>query len=227
MTEKPLQKGTLQPNQSQGHESTTTSTTDEYSTFTPTQKRLLVCIASIAATFSGAASNIYFPALPTIAKDLNVSITLINLTVTTYMIFQGLAPLIWAAVADVKGRRVAYLCTFCVFLGACIGLANTRNYATLLVLRCLQSTGSASTIAIGSGVIGDITTRAERGGYMGIFQAGLLVPVAVGPIIGGELRVLRLSLHRHRLLTSVQVLWLAVSVGDQSFGSWPYTVLYS
>ena len=56
-----------------------------------------------------------------------------------------------------------------------------------MVLRCLQSTGSASTIAIGSGVIGDITTREERGGLMGIFQAGLLTPVAVGPIIGGAL----------------------------------------
>jgi MFS family permease len=158
-----------------------------YSTFTPRQKWLLVCIASIAATFSGAASNIYFPALPTIARDLDVSVTLVNLTVTSYMIFQGLAPSIWGAVADVKGRRLTYICTFIVFLGACIGLANTQNYATLIVLRCLQSTGSASTIAIGSGVIGDITTRAERGGYMGIFQAGLLVPVAAGPIIGGAL----------------------------------------
>jgi MFS family permease len=74
-----------------------------------------------------------------------------------------------------------------VFLIACIGLAETKNYATLIVLRCLQSTGSASTIAIGSGVIGDITTRAERGGYMGIFQAGLLVPVALGPVIGGAI----------------------------------------
>jgi len=63
--------------------------------------------------------------------------------------------------------------------------ANT--YAAVIVLRCLQSTGSASTIAIGSGVIGDITTRADRGGLMGIFQAGLLVPVAVGPVIGGAL----------------------------------------
>jgi MFS family permease len=87
----------------------------------------------------------------------------------------------------VKGRRTAYIGTFVVFLGACIGLALTRNYATLLVLRCLQSTGSASTIAIGSGVIGDISTRAERGGFMGFFQAGLLVPVAVGPVIGGLL----------------------------------------
>lgn len=138
-------------------------------------------------TVSGFASNIYFPALPTIAQDLNVSIELVNLTVTSYLIFQGLAPSLWGPVSDVRGRRTAYCCTFVVFIGACVGLAETKNYATLIVLRCLQSTGSASTIAIGSGVVGDITTRAERGSFMGIFQAGLLVPVAVGPVIGGAL----------------------------------------
>lgn len=116
-----------------------------------------------------------------------MSVELVNLTVTSYLIFQGIGPSLWGPISDVKGRRVAYCCTFVVFLGACIGLAETKNYATLIVLRCLQSTGSASTIAIGSGVIGDITTRAERGGFMGIFQAGLLVPVAVGPVIGGAL----------------------------------------
>ncbi|KAL7953194.1 major facilitator superfamily domain-containing protein [Trichoderma compactum] len=136
---------------------------------------------------SGFASNIYFPALPTIAKDLNVSVELVNLTVTSYLVFQGIAPSLWGPVSDAKGRRVAYCCTFLVFVGACIGLAETKNYATLIVLRCLQSTGSASTIAIGSGVIGDITTRANRGSLMGIFQAGLLVPVAIGPVIGGAI----------------------------------------
>ena len=158
-----------------------------YTIFTKSQTWLIVSIVSTAATFSGFASNIYFPALPAIAVDLNVSVTLVNLTVTSYMIFQGLAPSLWGAIADVKGRRITYICTSIVFLGACAGLANTRDYATLITLRCLQSTGSASTIAIGSGVIGDITKREERGGYMGIFQAGLLVPVAAGPIIGGAL----------------------------------------
>lgn len=116
-----------------------------------------------------------------------MSLELVTLTVTSYLIFQGIAPSVWGPISDVKGRRVAYCCTFAVFLGACIGLAETKNYTTLIVLRCLQSAGSASTIAIGSGVIGDITTREERGGFMGIFQAGLLVPVAVGPVIGGAL----------------------------------------
>lgn len=121
------------------------------------------------------------------ARDVDVSIELINLTVTSYLVFQGIAPSFWGPVSDVKGRRVAYCSTFAVFLGACVGLALSRSYAALVVLRCLQSAGSASTIAIGSGVIGDITTRAERGGYMGVFQAGLLAPVAVGPVIGGAL----------------------------------------
>ncbi|KAL0942088.1 MFS multidrug transporter [Colletotrichum truncatum] len=160
---------------------------EPYSIFDKRQKGLIVFIVSTAATFSGFASNIYFPALSTIAQDLNVSVELINLTVTTYLIFQGLAPSLWGPISDVKGRRIAYMGTFLVFFGACIGLAETKTYAGLIVLRCLQSTGSASTIAIGSGVIGDITTREERGGYMGIFQAGLLAPVAIGPVIGGAL----------------------------------------
>ncbi|OJJ48532.1 hypothetical protein ASPZODRAFT_62129 [Penicilliopsis zonata CBS 506.65] len=170
------------------------ATAAPYSIFDKKQKWLIVIVVSTAATcdadsptVSGFASNIYFPALPTIANDLHVSLELVNLTVTSYLILQGLAPSLWGPVSDVRGRRTAYLCTFVVFLGACIGLAESKNYATLVVLRCLQSTGSASTIAIGAGVIGDITTRAERGGYMGVFQAGLLVPVAVGPVIGGAI----------------------------------------
>ncbi|XWW99343.1 hypothetical protein V2A60_007352 [Cordyceps javanica] len=156
-----------------------------FTIFDKRQTWFIVFIVSVAATFSGFASNIYFPALPTIAADLGVSAELVTLTVTSYLVFQGLAPSFWGPVSDVRGRRVAYVCTFVVFLGACVGLALARNYATLVALRCLQSAGSASTIAIGAGVIGDVTTRAERGGFMGVFQAGLLMPVAVGPIIGG------------------------------------------
>lgn len=142
---------------------------------------------STNASVSTLGSNIYFPALPTIAHDLQVSGELVNLTVTSYLIFQGVSPSLWGPISDVKGRRIAYIGTLIVAVGACIGLAETKNYATLIVLRCLQSAGSASTIAIGSGVVGDITTRADRGGYMGFFQGITLISIAIGPIIGGVL----------------------------------------
>ncbi|OZJ02837.1 hypothetical protein BZG36_04354 [Bifiguratus adelaidae] len=160
-------------------------TSPPYSIFSQRQKALIVAIVSFASTFSGFASNIYFPSIPTISADLSVSAVLVDLTVTSYMIFQGLSPSFWGAFADVRGRRITYICTFVVFIGACVGLAETRYFYQLIILRCLQSTGSASTIAIGAGVLGDITTREERGGYMGLFQAGTLVPLAVGPVLGG------------------------------------------
>lgn len=53
-----------------------------YSIFTSGQKAFIVTIVSIASTFSGFASNIYFPAIPTVAHDLSVTPELINLTVT-------------------------------------------------------------------------------------------------------------------------------------------------
>jgi len=160
-------------------------TPEIYSIFSTREKVLIVTIVSVAATFSSFSGNIYYPSIPNIAVDLSVLPELVNLTVTSYMIFQGLSPSIWGAFSDVHGRRIAYIVTFLIFIGACIGLAETAYFHQLLILRCVQSMGSASTIAIGAGVIGDITRRGERGGYMGIFQAGLLIPNAAGPILGG------------------------------------------
>ncbi|KAI1312586.1 major facilitator superfamily domain-containing protein [Xylaria venustula] len=160
---------------------------EPYSIFDKRQKALITFLAATAATFSGFSSNIYFPSLSVISEDLGVSVELVNLTITSYLIFQGLAPSVWGPLSDAKGRRITYFCTFLVYIGACVGLAETPNYAALIVLRSLQSSGSASTVAVGSAVIGDITTREERGGYMGVFQGGLLAPVAVGPVIGGAL----------------------------------------
>lgn len=94
-----------------------------------------------------------------------------------------------------------------VLCGACIGLAviPTDAYWLLMVLRCLQAAGSASTIALGrslgdrrqehvadmaytgAGVIADIAAPAERGSYFGIWNIGPMVGPCVGPVLGGVL----------------------------------------
>ena len=57
---------------------------EHYSVFTVRQKKTILMAGSFAAFFSPLSSNVYFPAINTIAKDLHVSISQINLTVTTY-----------------------------------------------------------------------------------------------------------------------------------------------
>ncbi|KAK0119793.1 hypothetical protein ONS95_011225 [Cadophora gregata] len=158
-----------------------------YSAFGKWKKRYIVIMVTFAAFISPTSANMYFPALNPLQEELNVSTTLINLTLTSYMIFQGLAPTIFGDLADMAGRRPAYIIAFIIYLGANIGLALQNSYAALFILRCLQSTGSSGAIALGFGVVADVSTSAERGKYIGLLGAGTMMGPAIGPVIGGVL----------------------------------------
>jgi multidrug resistance protein len=103
------------------------------------------------------------------------------------MIFQGLSPGLFAAVSDSVGRRPTYIVCFIIFVASNIGLALTKTYWLLMFLRAIQATGNSATVALGAGVIADIATPNERGGYLGIFGTGPLAGPSLGPIIGGAL----------------------------------------
>ncbi|KAI9246068.1 major facilitator superfamily domain-containing protein [Phascolomyces articulosus] len=150
-----------------------------------TKKLLITIMVSSAAIISPFSGTIYYPALTLISEDFDVSISLINISVTVYMVFQAVSPSFWGPCSDIYGRRPIYLSTMTIFIGVCIALANAPSYPVLLVLRMLQSFSASSTIAIGAGVIGDITTPAERGAYYSIYTATTLSSTAIGPVVGG------------------------------------------
>ncbi|KAK4129109.1 MFS general substrate transporter [Parathielavia appendiculata] len=158
-----------------------------YSMFNAWEKGFIVFIVSASAFFSPVSANIYFPALNTLAQDYHVSPTLINLTITMYMIFQGLAPSFTGSLSDSIGRRPVYVLCFIVYIGANIGLALQNQFAALMVLRCLQSSGSSGTIALGNAVVSDVASASERGSYLGYVSLGGVVGVSLGAIIGGIL----------------------------------------
>lgn len=159
----------------------------KFSIFTTREKKFLVIMASLAALLSPISASIYYPALGVLASDLDVTNAQINLTVTAFLIFQGLAPTFIGNLSDERGRRPSYLICFVLFIAANIGLALQNNYAALFVLRCLQSSGSSGTVALASAVVADVVTSAERGTYMGYAIMGALVGPAFGPVIGGLL----------------------------------------
>ena len=115
-------------------------------------------------------ANIYLPAIPAVAHAFNRSIEDINLTVTVYMVVQGvcayeqslhcggeadfldpIAPMFWGTLADRWGRRPMFNACMLILCVICIGIAvmPTDAYWLLMLLRCLQAAGSASTVALG------------------------------------------------------------------------------
>lgn len=172
-----------QPEQAAGAE----NIQEDYSIFTPKAKVFIICMTVFSTIFSPLSTSIYLPAITPIARDYDRSVADINLTVTLFQVMQALAPLFFGDLSDQIGRRPVYMMTFTIYIAANVGLALQDNYAALMVLRALQSTGSSPTVAIGSAVVGDLTTSAERGGYIAAVQASIQFAPALAPVLGGVL----------------------------------------
>ncbi|TLS26456.1 hypothetical protein PpBr36_05519 [Pyricularia pennisetigena] len=158
---------------------------DSYSKFGPKQRIVIIAIASTIGVLSPLSSNLYTPAIPAVAEDLGVSTDAVNLTITSYLILQGISPTLWSVVGDNTGRRLLYLIALTVYLGSCVGLALSPNYPAVLALRAVQAVGSASTTAIGASLIGDLIHVSQRGGWMGNYSAMGGAGTAFGPVLGG------------------------------------------
>ncbi|KAF5694881.1 quinidine resistance 1 [Fusarium denticulatum] len=150
-------------------------------------KRLTIVSVSLFALLGTMSTSMYYPALPTVASDLGVSITDVNLSVTTFMILQGIAPTFVGSFSDSSGRRLAYIACFSIFLAANIALALQNTYSGLLALRCVQSAGAGGLIPLASGVIADIVEPAERGLYMTWATVAPVLGPALAPVLGGVL----------------------------------------
>ncbi|KAI2783627.1 MFS general substrate transporter [Daldinia loculata] len=159
----------------------------QFTVYKPWQKRLIVLSAAFSALFASWTAQIYLPALNIAAADLHVSTTRINLTVTSYMILQGVTPIFIGGFADSSGRRPAYLACFVLYIIANVGLAKSDSYGSLLGLRCFQSATISATQALCQGVVADIATSAERGQYTALIAVPVTLGPSLGPVIGGAI----------------------------------------
>lgn len=128
---------------SSSDKATTEEPTSPFTVFSLGQKRWIIFLAALAGMFSPMSSFIFYPAITSIAKGLRVTIELVNLAITTYMIVSGIVPALLGTAADKYGRRPVYILALSIYLVSNIGLALQSSFPALLVLRMLQSAGSS------------------------------------------------------------------------------------
>ncbi|KAI8799813.1 dityrosine transporter A [Cladochytrium replicatum] len=149
------------------------------------RRRFFLGLVALAGFLGPLAGNIYLPAMEPIRIELGVSVLLINLTVSLFMLTFALAPLGWSSAADLFGRRTIYIASLPIFIVSSIALAFTQSYPTLLVFRIFQGVGAAAVQSVGAGTIADLFPPLERGRAMSMFLLGPQLGPLVGPVIGG------------------------------------------
>ncbi|KAL3424650.1 MFS multidrug resistance [Phlyctema vagabunda] len=145
---------------------------------------LLVALAAAAAPMGSA---IFYPALPALAKDLNASPTITNLSIALYMLSMAIFPLWWSSFSETLGRRTIYLVSFALSILFNVLSAISTSIGMLIVMRLLGGGAAASVQAVGAGTIADVWESSERGQAMGVFYLGPLMGPLLAPIIGGGL----------------------------------------
>ncbi|TLD23741.1 hypothetical protein PspLS_06946 [Pyricularia sp. CBS 133598] len=161
---------------------------EDYSIFSGKMRLYLTYLLGLVMVLSTISATIYFPLIPMLSREFASSIQDINLTVTVYAVCQAIAPALFAPLADSHGRRPVLLFLVALYACASLGLAlNKGNYATLAVLRALQSIGASPTVTIAYGVVADVAVVAERGSMLGPALGTCNGVSALGPVIGGAM----------------------------------------
>lgn len=63
---------------------------EPYSIYTTHEKWFIVAMVAVSGLYSPLPANIYYPTIPTLSDVFHQSIESINLTVTVYLVFQGI-----------------------------------------------------------------------------------------------------------------------------------------
>lgn len=131
-------------------------------------------------------NNVVNVALPSIQRELHLTISGLEWIVSSYiLVFSGLM-LVGGRLADVFGRKRLFLAGLTIFTGASLlaGLAGSEE--VLILARVLQGVGAAasmpSTLAIISSTFPDAK---ERSRAVGVWSAVSALALALGPFTGG------------------------------------------
>jgi hypothetical protein len=157
------------------------STEPVYSVLTGREKQFIVFVVAFARFPSTLSAHICFPLLPTLAQEMHVSNSLINLTIFSFRCSKGShrqSLVLWQTYWQEAGLHSSICDIF--HLKRWVG--NARQFCGLIPLRCLQSTGISGTVALGSGIIADIITNGNRGIYT---TFSIMLGATMGPVIGG------------------------------------------
>jgi DHA1 family multidrug resistance protein-like MFS transporter len=121
------------------------------------------------------------------ARSFGVSQLAIGLAIAVYGLARFLVAMPAGQLADRAGRRAGLALGGLVTAGGNLLCAYAPTYATFIAGRFVAGAGAALVLITGTVVLADITTPADRGRTMAIYQGVFLFAVGIGPVPGGIL----------------------------------------
>ncbi len=137
---------------------------------------------------SGFATDIYLPSMPSMAGDLNLPESKIQLTLTLYLISYGISQFFAGALSDAFGRYKISIMSLVLFVGSFWITAHTRDIYVIYLMRVVQGILSGLLVVSKRAFFVDVYEGEKRKHYLSIMTIVWSLGPIIAPFIGGYLQ---------------------------------------
>jgi len=149
------------------------------------QRFTIILILGTLSTISPFSIDMYLPAFPAIALDLNTSIDQIQLSLTSYLVGISLGQLLYGPLLDRFGRKYPLYAGLVVYLFASVGCALTTSVESLIVMRFLQAIGGCAGMVAAQALVRDLFPVNQTAKVFSLLVLVIAVSPMIAPTVGG------------------------------------------
>ena len=135
------------------------------------------------------AIDMYLPALPAIASDLQASTAATQMTLMAFFVAFGVCQIVYGPVSDMVGRKPPLYFGIVLFAFGSIGCGLAPSISWLIFFRFVQGLGAAAVMVIPRAVIRDLHTGADATRLMSLVMLVFSVSPILAPLVGSGLIV--------------------------------------
>ena len=149
--------------------------------------RFLILYLSFLSAFAPISTDMYLPALPSIARTFATTNELASATISTFMLVFAVSMLFWGPVSDRYGRRPVLLAGSVLYIVSSVAICLTDSIAGLLAWRGVQAVGSGAASAMSLAIVKDVLRGGSMEKVVTIMQATVIIAPLTAPVLGGWL----------------------------------------
>jgi DHA1 family bicyclomycin/chloramphenicol resistance-like MFS transporter len=155
----------------------------------PTRLRRLWIAAVLGSlcAFGPLSIDMYLPALPNLAVDLQTTTSLAQLSLTACLLGLALGQVVVGPISDARGRRRPLLLALIIYVLASILCALAPTITILVLSRFIQGVGGAAGIVIARAVVRDLYAGTELTKFFSLLMLVNGAAPILAPIAGGQL----------------------------------------
>ncbi|HRG08779.1 MAG TPA: MFS transporter, partial [Cyclobacteriaceae bacterium] len=117
---------------------------------------LLILILGALSTISPFSIDMYLPGFPAIAKDLNVSISQVQFSLTAYLIGIAIGQLVYGPLLDRYGRKKPLYIGLSIYIISSVVCAFSTSLQSLVFMRFMQALGGCVGMVASQALVRDL-----------------------------------------------------------------------